>query len=72
MSILQREIPGSNVVDFFAGSGALGLEALSRGAARADFVESGAKALSVLRRNIQMFDPGDKAHVLARVARAVA
>lgn len=63
MSILQREIPGSNVVDLFAGSGALGLEALSRGAARADFIESGPKALAVLRRNIEVFDPGDKAHV---------
>jgi 16S rRNA (guanine966-N2)-methyltransferase len=64
MSILQREIPESKVVDLFAGSGALGLEALSRGAARADFIESGPKALPVLRRNIEVFEPGDKAHVI--------
>jgi 16S rRNA (guanine966-N2)-methyltransferase len=63
MSILQNEIPGSTVVDLFAGSGALGLEALSRGARRADFVESGARALSVLRRNIEVLDPGEKALV---------
>jgi len=64
MSILQRDIPGRAVADLFAGSGALGLEALSRGASRADFIESGAKALAVLRRNIELFDPGEKARVV--------
>ena len=39
MSILAAELPGVRVLDLFAGSGALGLEALSRGAAAADFVE---------------------------------
>jgi 16S rRNA (guanine966-N2)-methyltransferase len=63
MSILQHDIPGSTVLDLFAGSGALGLEALSRGAKRAEFVESGPRALSALRRNIDILDPGDKAHV---------
>lgn len=51
------------MLDLFAGSGALGLEALSRGASHADFIESGGKALTVLRRNIDLLDPGDKAHV---------
>jgi 16S rRNA (guanine(966)-N(2))-methyltransferase RsmD len=40
--ILQRTIPGSRVLDLFAGSGAVGIEALSRGAARAVFVEKDA------------------------------
>lgn len=40
------------VADLYAGSGALGLEALSRGARAATFVESGRRALSVLRRNV--------------------
>jgi 16S rRNA (guanine966-N2)-methyltransferase len=40
------------VLDLFAGSGALGLEALSRGAARADFVETGAGALHALKGNV--------------------
>jgi 16S rRNA (guanine966-N2)-methyltransferase len=63
MSILQNEITGSRVLDLFAGSGALGLEALSRGAKHADFVESGARALTVLRRNIEVLDPGERAQV---------
>ena len=63
MSILQRDIPGSSVLDLFAGSGALGLEALSRGARSAEFIESGASALKALQRNIEALDPGDKTHV---------
>jgi 16S rRNA (guanine966-N2)-methyltransferase len=43
---------GARVLDIFAGTGALGLEALSRGAAFATFVDSGAAARSLLRRNI--------------------
>jgi 16S rRNA (guanine966-N2)-methyltransferase len=52
MSILMPELPGARVVDLFAGSGALGLEALSRGAASADFVEIAAKSLAALKANI--------------------
>ena len=39
MSIVSPWLPGARVVDLFAGSGALGIEALSRGAVKADFVE---------------------------------
>ncbi len=59
MSILQRDIPGSRVVDLFAGSGALGLEALSRGAASAEFVEKDARTIRVLRKNIEALEAGD-------------
>jgi 16S rRNA (guanine966-N2)-methyltransferase len=52
-SILQRSIRGARVVDLFAGSGALGLEALSRGALSADFVEVNRAALSALKANIK-------------------
>ena len=51
-SILGPEIVGARVLDLFAGSGALGLEALSRGAAHASFVEMHATSLAVLRENI--------------------
>lgn len=54
-SMLQFEIAGTRFLDLFAGSGAVGLEALSRGASRATFVEMDAKHLAVLRRNIETF-----------------
>jgi 16S rRNA (guanine966-N2)-methyltransferase len=52
MSIIAPELPGARVADLFAGSGALGLEALSRGAASAEFVELAAGSLEALRANI--------------------
>jgi 16S rRNA (guanine966-N2)-methyltransferase len=52
MSILQDAIPGARVLDLYAGSGALGLEALSRGAASADFVEISPPSLAALRENV--------------------
>jgi 16S rRNA (guanine966-N2)-methyltransferase len=63
MSILQRDIPRSGVLDLFAGSGALGLEALSRGAISAQFVESDSRTIRVLKKNIEMLNAGDKALV---------
>jgi len=56
---------GENVVDAFAGTGALGLEALSRGAARAAFIETDRAALSALRRNLAALDEEDAADVIA-------
>lgn len=44
-------IAGARVLDLYAGSGALGLEALSRGAASAEFVERGRQAAAIVRRN---------------------
>jgi len=52
MSILQEALPGARVLDLYAGSGALGLEALSRGAAHAEFVELHPPSLAALRENI--------------------
>lgn len=48
-------IDGGRVIDLFAGTGALGLEALSRGAAFCLFVEEAAKARGLIRRNIEAF-----------------
>ncbi len=52
MSIVRPEIDGARVLDLCAGTGALGLEALSRGAAHCDFVEQDAAVLKVLKENI--------------------
>ncbi|AWD21728.1 16S rRNA (guanine(966)-N(2))-methyltransferase RsmD [Pseudogemmobacter blasticus] len=49
----ENPLPGARVLDLFAGTGALGLEALSRGAARVAFVDDGAKARALLRANIE-------------------
>jgi 16S rRNA (guanine966-N2)-methyltransferase len=51
MSIVSTRLPGARVLDLFAGSGALGLEALSRGAATADFVEIDPASLRAIREN---------------------
>lgn len=53
MSILGDRLRGATVADLFAGSGALGLEMLSRGAAHATFVERSHRAVRVLERNIR-------------------
>jgi 16S rRNA (guanine966-N2)-methyltransferase len=63
MSVVQPWLPGARVLDLFAGSGALGLEALSRGAAHADFVEQSAASLRALHANIAALDAADRAHV---------
>jgi 16S rRNA (guanine966-N2)-methyltransferase len=52
-SMIQFDIEGRRVLDLFAGSGQLGLEALSRGAAKATFVDSNRDALNVIKRNAQ-------------------
>jgi len=54
------------VADLFAGTGALGLEALSRGAAFCTFVEKERAALDILRRNIARLDAGERADVRAQ------
>jgi 16S rRNA (guanine966-N2)-methyltransferase len=51
-SVLGARVEGARVLDLFAGSGALGIEALSRGASEATFVESSPAALKALRANL--------------------
>jgi 16S rRNA (guanine966-N2)-methyltransferase len=57
---------GLEVADLFAGTGALGLEALSRGAARCTFVETDRAAIDILKRNIGKLGAGDRAEVRAQ------
>lgn len=61
-------IEGAKVLDLFAGTGALGLEALSRGAASVTFVDDGRKSLSLIRDNIVRCKCADTARVIKRDA----
>lgn len=63
MSILQLNLPEARALDLYAGSGALGLEALSRGAVSADFVEKDPKSLRALQENIDLLGAGDLATI---------
>ena len=65
-SSLAATVPGARVLDLFAGTGALGLEAWSRGAAWIEWVESGKNALRVLRGNVAALGvPAEAGRVLA-------
>ena len=66
------DLIGAHVLDLFAGSGALGLEALSRGAAHATFVDSAKPALAALRANLEALELADRATVIAGDAVAAA
>ncbi|HEY8161826.1 MAG: 16S rRNA (guanine(966)-N(2))-methyltransferase RsmD [Methylocystis sp.] len=61
-------VTGAAVIDLFAGTGALGLEALSRGAARALFVDDGTEARALLRANIETLGLGGVTRVFRRDA----
>jgi len=62
-SALGERIDGARVLDLFAGSGALGIEALSRGAALVHFVEADGRAYRVLRRNLESLGVEDRARL---------
>lgn len=63
-SIIQANILDSNVLDLFAGSGALGLEALSRGAKRAFFCDKSYDAIKIIKSNISKTHLDEKATVI--------
>ncbi len=62
-NILSFRVPEAIVLDLFSGTGALGIEALSRGARQAVFVEKSAIAVQTIRRNIQICRLEDQAHI---------
>ncbi len=64
-------VRGARVLDLFAGTGALGLEALSRGAAEAVLVDDGRVAQGIIRRNIALMGAGVPATLMARDATAL-
>ena len=63
-AILEPDLPGARVLDLFAGSGAGGIESLSRGAAEATFVEHDAGAVRVIAENLAGAHLADRAHVV--------
>jgi 16S rRNA (guanine(966)-N(2))-methyltransferase RsmD len=70
--ILGDDIEGARVLDLYSGTGALGIEALSRGAATCDFVEADTKACEVIRENLLLTALVDRTKVLPmQVARAL-
>jgi 16S rRNA (guanine966-N2)-methyltransferase len=68
MAVLATDLKGARVLDLFAGTGALGLEALSRGARYADFVEQGAESLHALKANVAALRLRDRTRIFKRDA----
>lgn len=63
-NILHPDLPGCLFLDLFAGSGAIGIEALSRGAKKAWFIENNPKAAAVIRQNLDFTRLSDQAEVM--------
>lgn len=63
-NMLQPDIPGAVFVDLFSGSGAIGIEALSRGAAKAYFVDNMPKAVACIQQNLTFTKTENRAIVL--------
>ena len=61
--ILRPRIPGMNMLDLFAGSGSVGIEALSQGAAHCTFIDLGHKAIATIKRNLASTGFSDRAEV---------
>ncbi|MFL5618346.1 MAG: RsmD family RNA methyltransferase [Gemmatimonadaceae bacterium] len=68
LDALEPHLAGARVLDLFAGSGALGLEAISRGSASADFVETRPSSLHALRANVALFRLRDRTRIFKRDA----
>ena len=64
-NVLQFDIEGRRVLDLFAGTGQLGIECLSRGAASAVFVDKRPDAVKLIRENLKLCDLTDRARVVA-------
>lgn len=64
LSIVHHELPDARVLDLCAGAGALGLEALSRGAATCDFVDNAPRAVAVIEKNLAALGGHAGAHVV--------
>ncbi len=63
-NIIQNEVPGAVVADIFAGSGALGIEALSRGASKSYFIDNDTEALKCIEDNLEFTKLKDSSTIL--------
>lgn len=63
-NIIQFDVPGAVVLDLFAGSGQMGIEALSRGAESCVFVDSSKKSLEVVKANVDMCRFGSQSRIV--------
>lgn len=68
MQLVADDLPQARVLDLFAGTGALGLEAISRGAASCDFVENAAEALHSLKANVAKLRVRERSRIFKRDA----
>ena len=68
MELLADDLANARIIDLFAGSGALGLEALSRGARSCDFVENGPSAIHSLKANVAAMRARDRCRIFDRDA----
>jgi len=67
-NILGASVEGCVFVDAYAGTGAVGIEALSRGARRAVFIEKDRKAVAIIQKNLELLKIGSRAQVIQRLA----
>lgn len=72
MNLLGERLTGARVLDLFAGSGALGLEAMSRGAVSVDFVENGPASLHALKANVAALRATERVRIFKKDALAFA
>ncbi len=69
-NIIQNDVPGSLFLDIFAGSGQIGIEALSRGARKAVFIENNKKTADIIRENLLFTRLSDRGEVIGSDALA--
>ena len=70
-NVLGEKIKGAKFVDLFAGSGAVGIEALSRGAGKITFVDNSIKVIKILKENIRTTGYLNKTEILVKDARNI-
>ena len=65
-NIIGNDISGYQIIDFFAGTGIMGIEALSRGGAWALFIDNSMKSLSLIKKNLELCGFSNKGHVIKK------